>query len=411
MDYALGVSTLRYLLLLSILPNCLFLLLVLDWRVGLVLLVGVMGLFYWQAWRQGSSFFGIMSNLMRAYGSLPRLVWSLDCRAAEGVGGPETTPARVPLDHTQFFSDLPPLEARELQVVVRETHQRLRELFPGSEPADRVLVFSHQQDMLVYLAGWFGTLGSRAAGFCFAMGPVRVVGAVDAFRELGRDPKALLAHELVHGGLRGVARGLAMFPWLNEGLAEALAVSWFEPARVPGIQRFLRRARAAGHWMAWDELSAVRPGHIVAWLKSGDRDQLMKAQLLYSQSCLLVMALLDREGADHPCLRAMLRKPGDARQIMLAQLGVAGAGLLAQVEAEVDASSLELTPWDRARREVLRGLLAQDPPSRFGLSAVIGLAACGDDEDLPTLRAIASGDDVELASQARLALDLLGSIA
>jgi len=405
------VSSLRYLLLLSILPNCLFIGLVLDWRLGLGLLVVMLGLFAWQARRLGSSFFGFMSNLARAYGSLPRLVWALDCRAAEGVGGPEATPARVPLDHTQFFSDLPPLEARELQVVVRETHQRLRELFPGSKPVDRVLVFARQQDMLTYLAGWFGTLGSRAAGFCFAMGPVRVVGAVDAFRELGRDPKALLAHELVHGGLRNVARGVAMFPWLNEGLAEALAVSWFEPARVPGLQRFLRRARAAGHWMGWDELSAVRPGHIVAWLRSGDPDQLMKAQLLYSQACLLILALLDREGVEHPCLRAMLKKPGDAREIMQRHLGFDGTELLAQVEGEVDAASLELTPWDRARREVLRGLLAQAPPSRFGLSAVMGLAACGDDEDLPRLQAIASGDDADLAAQARLALGLLGSVA
>jgi hypothetical protein len=398
---------LRYFLLLSVFPACALIGLVLDWRLGLGITVAVVLLLAWQAYRLGSSFGGIMANFGRAYRSVPRLLWTRDVRAAQRACGPGVQPVIACLDGTHFFGDLPPLEARELQVVVRETRQGLRELFPGSQPVDRVLLFSQQRAMLDYVGGWFGAVGSKAAGFCFALGPVRVVGAVDAFRELGRDPKALLAHELVHGGVRGAARGLAMFPWLNEGLAEALAVSWFEPARVPGLHRFLRRARAAGHWLDWGELSAARPGHVVAWLRSGDRDQLMKAQLLYSQSCLLVMALLDREGPEHPCLRAMMRKPAEAESILRRHLGFDAAELLARVGREVDVASLELTPWDRNRRTVLRGLLAQDPPSRFQASAVLGLAACGDDEDLPLLEGLAADENLDLATLAGLALDLL----
>ena len=402
------MTKLRYLLLLSIIPACLLLGLTLDWRVGLGLTAAVLLLLAWQARRMGSSFSGIMANFARAYRSLPRLHWALDRRAAQQAGGPEAQPVEDRLGHTRFYADLPPLEAGELQAVVRQTHGSLAERFPGSRPVDRVLLFRHQQHMLDYLGGWFGVVGSKAAGFCFAMGPVRVVGAVDAFRELGRDPRALLAHELVHGGLRGVARGVAMFPWLNEGLAEALAVSLFEPARVPGIHRFLCRARAAGHWMDWAELSSVRPGHIVAWLKSGEQAQLMKAQLLYSQACLLIMALLDREEGRHPCLRAMLDKPRDSQAILRRHLGFDGAELLAWVEREVAAAALDLTPWDRARREVLRGLLAQEPPSRFRASAVLGLAACGDAEDIPLLEALsACGDDPEVAAQATLAAALV----
>ena len=200
---------------------------------------------------------------------------------------------------------------------------------------------------------------------------------------------------------------MSMHPWLNEGLAEALAVSWFEPARVPGLHRFLRRSRAAGHWLVWDELRALRPGHIVAWLRSGDSAQLMKAQLLYSQACLLVLALLDREGPDHPCLRAMMKKPGEAQDIMRQHLGFDGGELLAWVQRDVDDAPMELTPWDRRRRAVLRDLLAQDPPSRFRSSALLGLAACGDAEDLPLLEGFATDEDEDLAVQARLAMDLL----
>jgi hypothetical protein len=404
------VLALRYFLLLSIFPACFLLGMAYDWRFGLGLTIAVVLLLAWQARRLGTSFRGVMANFGRAYRSMPRVIWSADHRAAQRAGGPDTEPVITRLDGTHFYSDLPPLEARELQVVVRETRQGLAELFPGSEPVDRVLLFSRQPDMLAYLGGWFGTVGSKAAGFCFAMGAVRVVGAVDAFRELGRDPKALLAHELVHGGVRGAARGMAMHPWLNEGLAEALAVSWFEPARVPGLHRFLRRARAAGHWMEWDELREVRPGHVVAWLRSGDRAQLMKAQLLYSQSCLLVLALLDREGPEHPCLRAMMKKPREAQDIMRQHLGFDGGELLGWVAREVDAAPVDLTPWDRSRRAVLRALLAQDPPSRFRASAVLGLAACGDAEELPLLEALAAAEDQDLAAQARLALDLLRSV-
>ena len=401
------MNTLRYALLLCIFPACLLVGLVLDWRLGLGLTLAVVLLLAWQARRMGASFTGIMGNLARSYRSLPRLLWSFDRRAAERAGGPDVQPGEVRLGPTRFYADLPALEARELQAVVRQTHACLAELFPGSRPVDRVLIFGRQQAMLDYIGGWLGMAGTRAAGFCFAMGPVRVVGAVDAFRELGRDPRALLAHELVHGGLRGVARGVSMYPWLNEGLAEALAVSLFEPARVPGIHRFLRRARAAGHWMDWAELWAVRPGHILGWLQSGDHAQLMKAQLLYSQGCLLVKALLEREGGEHRCLRAMLAEPRDAQAIIRRHLGFDGAELLGWVEREVEAASFDLTPWDRSRRQVLRELLAQEPPSRFRSSAVIGLAACGDAEDLPLLEALCEEDDPELRTLAKLAADLL----
>ncbi len=399
------MSALRYFLLLAILPACLAVGALLDWRLGVGLVVTVALLLAWQARRLGTSFSGIVANFTRAYRSLPRLLWVVDRGAAARAGGPEGSEAR--LGRTRFFSDLPPLEARELQAAVRQTHEGLAALFPGSRPVDRVLLFAKQASMLAYVGGWFGALGAKAAGFCFVMGPVRVVGAVDAFQELGRDPRALLAHELVHGGLRGVGRRVAMHPWLNEGLAEALAVSWFEPARVPAVLRFLRRARAAGHWMAWDELAAVRPGHLVAWLKRGDAEGTMKAQLLYGQGCLLVRALLDREAGEHPCLRAMLARPRDAEATLRRRLGFGGADLLAWVQRDVDGASLELTPWDLARRRVLRGLLAQDPPSRFRGSAALGLAACGDADDLTLLDGLAAGNDRELASQAALAAELI----
>lgn len=400
------MSSLRYLLLLAILPSGVLAGLALDWRVGLLLVVAILALLALQAHRLGASFGALLANLGRAYRALPRLLWSVDSAAAAAVSSVGNT-AVASVEGTRFFSDLPALEARELRAVVKQANGNLAALFPGSRPADRVLLFARQPDMLRYLGGWFGTVGSRAAGFCFATGPVRVVGAVDAFRELGRDPRALLAHELVHGGLRGVARGLAMRPWLNEGLAEALAVSWFEPARVPAVLRFLRRARAAGHWMAWDELAAVRPGHLVAWLKRGDAEGTMKAQLLYGQGCLLVRALLDREAGEHPCLRAMLARPRDAEATLRRRLGFGGADLLAWVQRDVDGASLELTPWDLARRRVLRGLLAQDPPSRFRGSAALGLAACGDADDLTLLDGLAAGNDRELASQAALAAELI----
>jgi hypothetical protein len=402
------VSSLRYLLLLAILPSGVLAGLALDWRVGLLLVVAILALLALQAHRLGASFGALLANLGRAYRALPRLLWSVDSAAAAAVSSVGNT-AVASVEGTRFFSDLPALEARELRAVVKQANGNLAALVPGSRPADRVLLFARQPDMLRYLGGWFGTVGSRAAGFCFATGPVRVVGAVDAFRELGRDPRALLAHELVHGGLRGVARGLAMRPWLNEGLAEALAVSWFEPARIPGIRRFLRRARAAGHWLDWEELEGVRPGHVVAWLKSGEPAQLMRAQLLYSQACLLVLALLEREEPPHACLRALSRKPGEAPAIMGQRLGFDGRELLAWLAREVDDAPLALTPWDRSRRSVLRALLGQEEPSRFRASALLGLAACGDAEDRALLEGYARGGDGELAVQAELALSLLGT--
>jgi len=403
------MATLRYLSLLALLPTCALLGLVLDWRVGFFLVAAVLILLAVQARRAGSSLPRLLTNLGRAYLSLPRLVWALDHGAAGRAGEGGAAPSVARVHGTRFWSDLPALEARELQAAVQQTNEGLKALFPASRPADRVLLFAHQEHMLAYLSGWFGVVGSRAAGFCFAMGPIRIAGAVDAFRELGRDPKALLAHELVHGGMRGAARGLAWRPWLNEGLAEALAVSWFEPARVPGIHRFLRRARAAGYWLDWEELEAIRPGHLVAWLRSGEVADLMKAQLLYSQACLLLLTLLDREGQDHPCLRAMLKKPAEAPAILKQRLGYDGAELLAWLGREVDAASDDLTPWDRARRQTLRELLDREPPSRFAGSAVLGLAACGDAEDLPRLRALAADEDGGLAAQAKLSLALLGS--
>jgi hypothetical protein len=402
------VSSLRYLGLLAILPSGVLAGLVVDWRVGLVSVVAILALLALQASRLGVSLGALMANLGRAYRALPRLLWSWD-HAAAAAASREGSAAVASVLGVRFFSDLPSREARELQEVVRQTHANLAALFPGSRAADRVLLFARQSDMLRYLSGWFGTVGSRAAGFCFATGPVRVVGAVDAFRELGRDPRALLAHELVHGGLRGASRGLAMRPWLNEGLAEALAVSWFEPARIPGIRRFLRRARAAGHWLDWEELEAVRPGHVVAWLKSGEPAQLMRAQLLYSQACLLVLALLEREKGPRPCLRALLKKPGEAPAIMRQRLGFDGGELLAWLAREVDDAPLALTPWDRSRRSVLRALLDQDEPSSFQASALLGLAACGDAEDRPLLEAFTRDGEGELAVQAELALSLLGT--
>ncbi len=401
------MTSLRYFALLSIIPLLLALGLLLEPWVGGVLVVAFLALLAWQARRLGAGFGMVVGNFARAYAAVPRLLWAVDRRAAERAAPEGAEPRAVMLGRTRFYSDLALLEARELEAVVRRTHEGLAELFPGCRPVDRVLLFGTQQAMLDYLGGWYGRLGTKAAGFCFAMGPVRVVGAVDAFRELGRDPRALLAHELVHGGLRGVARGVAMRPWLNEGLAEALAVTWIEPARLPGIQRFVRRARAAGHWLGWEALEGSRPGHLLAWLRSGDSSQLMKAQLLYSEACLVVLELSQRDGSARPCLRALLAKPREAERIMRRDLGFGGEDLLAWVGREVDAAALDLTPWDRARRAALRELLAQDPPSRFRASAALGLAACGDAEDLPLLASLASAEDAELSAQAELSITLI----
>ncbi len=403
------MSVRRYLVFLSILPLLVVALGLIRWWAAPVGVLAVLLVLVVQARRLGTSTGRLLTNLGRSYATLPRLLWSRDVAAMARACGPEAQLMVEEVEGTRFATDLEPVQARELQATVRQVNLGLRELLPGSRPADRVLLFAHQPAMLAYLHGFYGHVGDRAAGFCFAQGAVRVAGAVDAFSDLGRDPRALLAHELVHGGLRGVTRGVAMHPWINEGLAEALAAQWTEPARLPGIRRLMRRLRAKGQWLEWDELRGVRPGTLLGWVRSEDRLQAQRAQMVYSEGCLLLIELLARESGEHSCLRAVLERPRRAEEAMRQHLGFGGQELLAWVAREVDAAPLALTPWDRARRETLRSQLDRGTSASFRKAAVLGFAACGDGEDIPRLEGLVEDDDPVVAGHARTALELIRS--
>lgn len=346
----------------------------------------------------------LLATYARLYARLPRVLWSRDLAAAQRSAGESlhvTRPRGVRLA-VQATDPQPLFEAVEL------TWARLDSLVKGVKPGvERVLLFHEHDPFLDYVGGWFGTRVRGAAGLYFRAGPRRIAGSLEAFARAGRDPRALVAHELVHAAAMTLSVNIFRAPWLNEGLADAVALDIFEPHVLRMRARLLRRLECVGKALSWEELSRAKPGQVVGWAARNDAASLLDRHRFYGQASLVVTELFSRGEPGARCIRDLVLRPSKVDKVLRQHLDTDGEALVQitlDAARQVDDEPLpeEVAHAQRVSRSIRERLL----PDHARPSAVLGLAAFSLELVEELLEEVAAEGESDDALAARLALEL-----
>ena len=142
-------------------------------------------------------------------------------------------------DRFLVYSDMPAKDSKYWVGVLDKMYDKLCETFDLDKEVNiwkgkcLLLFFNSERDYLRYNAAAYGNSVSGSAGICYQFG----VGDVHIAMYKQKNKKVLahvLVHEAVHGFLFRYQSSHHVPNWLNEGLAEYIAVSLVDSGEYPG---------------------------------------------------------------------------------------------------------------------------------------------------------------------------------
>lgn len=353
-----------------------------------------------------------LATLVRLYLNLPRVAWRFDLGAARRASGvPGTVLQEGPW---RIYHDLPPQQSDWILEVVQATRRELEPRLQIQDQGGRIFVFQSRDACQRCLRAWVGRSLEGAVGCAHRAGYLRIFLETEASRRFGRDPRVVLAHELVHALSQQASPRLPRHVWLNEGFATAWSISRYDPASEASTRRILTRAQGMDLLVPWDKLPGMRVGQLLAMLSGKGPSRILRVHLIYTQSAALVSTLLEEGEPGWAALVALLRSPDRVHALLRRHLEQDLPAVVQRTVARL-ATPVPMPPGEDGRREDIARALEAGVPDPYVAAAILALSATDRPGPVAVLQRIAARDlpsipekrRPEMADLARTVLDLV----